>query len=185
MDGTRDASHNYAIGGSGDIYSFDLNWQNPAFLFSLPPLGSSEIWSGVAYDATNNSLWVSSFTSGEIEDFSLGGTLLSSFPLTFPPGAQPGASGLALDPGDQTLWTYFSGGGTFAQYSKSGALLSTQTYAALSTPNLWQNFGVSGAEFAYEDTTVPEPGVVFSTAIGLAILFLRRRRLPGSVPPRS
>jgi hypothetical protein len=58
IDGTRDATHNYAISTAGKIYSFDLNWQNPALLFTIPPLGASDVWTGIAYDATNNSLWI-------------------------------------------------------------------------------------------------------------------------------
>jgi hypothetical protein len=108
LDGTRDAMHNYAIGGMGSIYSFDLNWQNPVLLFTLPP--SPTAWTGIAYDRTNNSLWVAPSSHAEIQDFSLDGVLLSSFTLVFPPGTRGAPSGLALDPADQSLWTYFGGG---------------------------------------------------------------------------
>jgi hypothetical protein len=59
VDGTRDATHNYAISSAGMIYSFDLNWQNPTLLFTIPPLGTSDIWTG-------NHVWRQSGCKGRL-----------------------------------------------------------------------------------------------------------------------
>lgn len=89
--------------------------------------------------------------------------------------APQGPLGLALDPADQTLWSYNLRGGVFKQYSKNGNLLSTQTYAALSNFDPSNpNFVINGAEFAFADTTAPEPGGLLLAAIGLTVLCLKR-----------
>ena len=151
-DGTTDGTHTYAIGTlSGNVYTFDSNWQNAVPLFVLPTLGTSSLWYGIAYDPAGNSLWVLDINNSTVRNYSLAGTLLSSFILTVPAGAANGAGGLALDPADQTIWTSFGGYGRgpffLAQYSKGGTLLSSQTYSAMSS------FDLTGMEFAMATLT--------------------------------
>src|SRR6266498_1448340 len=143
VDGTRDATHNYTISGGGSsgtageghVYSFDLKWQNPRLLFKIAG-GNFDAWEGIAYDATNNSLWVASSGNSTIQNYTLDGVLLSSFTALIRPHA------LALDPADQTLWVVvglnpldITHSAVLRQYSKTGVLLTTKTYPLLATFN--------------------------------------------------
>jgi hypothetical protein len=163
VDGTQDATHNYTVDGIfGNVYSFDRNWGGGAVLFTLPaPAGS--LWTGVTYDATNNSIWATDFLNSSIADFALDGTPLSSFTT-----AAPFPSSLALDPTDQTLWTASGLGAGLDQYAKDGTHLQTLTNAGL-------NLNIGGMEFAPVDT--PEPAAFGLAALGMAALIAVRIRV--------
>ena len=63
--------HNYYVEDFGlkstgvtteSVYQTNLTWQNPTELFSVQPVpgtGESGLFTGIAYDPTNQSLWVS------------------------------------------------------------------------------------------------------------------------------
>jgi hypothetical protein len=141
-DGTTDAVRNYALGAlSGNVYSFDFNWENFQTLFTLPPITGGGLWLGITYDPSNNSIWVSGHSDGTIANYTMNGTLLGSFPAV----AGGVATGLALDPADQTLWLSRAFTGSFParidQYSKQGTFLGS------TAPLELQNFDVVGAEF--------------------------------------
>ncbi len=157
-DGTTDGTHNYAVGSlSGRVYSFDADWQNPTTLFTLPPTlpsGANALWLGIAYDATDGTLWVSTHNNlpNVVANYTSDGTLLSSFDLNTQYNL---ATGLGIDPADQTLWVGRDctiGCPAFAvrleQYSKQGAPLSISD----NYPDL-QTFDSLGAEFRF----VPVP----------------------------
>ena len=74
--------------------------KNPVEIFSRP--GASQAWIGVAYDPQNNSLWISGYRTDVIADYSLNGTLLSSFSTGL--GTDLEADALGFDPADSTLW---------------------------------------------------------------------------------
>ena len=97
-----------------NVIATDLNWQNPVVLFSVPGALNGQL-EGVTYDPTNNSLSISPIaTEANISEYSLTGTLLSSFStggLNF--------SALAFDPADGTLWASLSGTNLLYQYSTS------------------------------------------------------------------
>lgn len=176
-DGTTNGTFNYAWGvTSGIAYQFNLDWTNPVALFTLGNASGGRL--GITYDASNNSLWIAGFdgTVGTlISDYSLTGTLLSSFDIGH------GFSGaLALDPADGTLWlsNLISGGTlTLEQYARSASgsfgatqtILSSQTYTGISD-------GAFGGEFQYTGTVVPEPSTLLLGAIGVLGLAFRRIR---------
>jgi hypothetical protein len=163
LDGTQDAAHNYLVDAfGGNVFSFDTNWANPVFLFN-PASSPPAIWSGITYDAANNSLWLANPLTSTVADFTLAGALLSSFTTSASP------VGLALDPADQTLWTSDNNlPGVFEQYDKSGKLLQVQTYPTVGvTPG--------GMEFA-PATATPEPGVFGLAALGLVTLIAVKTR---------
>ena len=154
-DGTTDGMYNYfpdhnggLAEGSGGIYRTDYYWQNPQFVFYpqffRPPsfeFGSQGV-SGIAYDATNNSLWLSSKPSSWIADYSLDGVLLSVFDTgTQGPGEYNAA--LGVDPADHTLWLITNPTGLLRQYSLDGPtfghLLQSGTVAGL--PIQWVDSG--------------------------------------------
>src|ERR1019366_3973536 len=93
LDSTTDGTHNYlADVVSGGVYQTARDFTNPILLFY------AGAWNdvGITYDATNNSLWVSGWDNNfTVSDYSLNGTLLSSFSI----GHDRNAA-LALDPAD-------------------------------------------------------------------------------------
>jgi hypothetical protein len=181
-DGTSDGKHNYTVDlGNNNVIVTDLNWQHPAALFSLP--GTGRDWIGAAYDPQNNSLWISGYATDVIADFSLNGTLLSSFHTGLPmSGSIFGVLALGFDPADATLWFAYSGFNTLYQYSTSGAFLQSGIPSGLPT------YGVTGGndagDFAEpkrhvsELEALPTPPTLplLAPGLGLIALLVRRRR---------
>src|SRR5271165_402506 len=94
-DSTTDGSHNYLVDWfTGTVYQTARDFTNPTALFNV---GADNV--GITYDAANNSLWVSSYTNPTVADYSLTGTLLSSFST-----GHVENNALVLDPADHTLW---------------------------------------------------------------------------------
>ena len=157
FDGTTDGTHNYSVNyniGSENVYQTDRNWQTPVALFQVP-----EAYLGITYDRTNNSLWISNFHGTTVGDYSLTGTLLSSFNTTF-----NSITCLSLDPADNTLWMGSQNTkGTFYQYSKGGVFLQSDTYAALANQN------TLGGEFNIAAPAVPEASTTVSLGLLLAL----------------
>ena len=133
-DGTTDGTYNYFpdhngwfTEGGGGVYRTDYYWQNPQFLFYpqfLCPafqFGCQGV-SGIAYDPSNNSLWLSSRPSSWIADYSLDGILLAAFDTGdgFDPSTGLYNAALAVDPADHTLWLTRGWTGVLRQYSLDG-----------------------------------------------------------------
>jgi hypothetical protein len=161
-DGTTDGLHNYGVSYStGTVLRYDLYWGSPEPIFTAA--GSNPV--GIAYDASNNSLWTSDFGSGWVRDWSLSGTLLSSFDT----GLGEGFS-LAFDQADNTLWLMSSqNSGLISQFSTTGTFLETVDFG--STANYL------GAEFSLDPLAskpVPEPKSMLLGCLG-CLLFLGRR----------
>lgn len=156
-DGTTDGSFHYAWGvTSGTAYRFSLTWTNPVPLFTLGTASGNRL--GITYDPSNNSLWIAGFDGAVgtlISDYSLTGTLLSSFNI-----GHNFSGALALDPADGTLWLAKLNSPTLTleQYARSApgsfgateTVLNSQTYAGIQD-------GAFGGEFQYTGTVVPEP----------------------------
>jgi hypothetical protein len=109
----------------------------------------------------NNSLWIANYAGTNVRDYSLAGTLLSSFV------ANAGVYGLAMDYSDNTLWA--DNQGTLYQYDRTGTQLSTFA-DGLSLNTL-------GAEFQFSAASVPEPGTAYLGIAGLALLVFAKRRI--------
>ena len=177
-DGTTNGSFNYTWSvTSGIAYQLNLDWTNPVSLFTLGNASGTRL--GITYDASNNSLWIAGFdgTIGTlISDYSLTGTLLSSFNI-----GHSFSGALALDPADGTLWlSHLNSGGTLTleQYARSASgsfgvtqtMLSSQTYTGISD-------GAFGGEFQYTGTVVPEPSTwTMLVGGGLLVAFSSTRR---------
>ncbi len=157
-DGATDGSNIYVINwNTGNVTRLDLTWSNPQVLFSPGGAGN---YLGITYDPTNNSLWVAGWTTGTVANYSLTGTLLSSFTVPY-----TALTCLAMDYNDNTLWFGSQNTkGTFYQYSRTGTALSTQAYPALASQN------TLGGEFPYQAS--PAENVPALGTAGVAALVL-------------
>jgi hypothetical protein len=158
-DSTSDGTHNYLVdSATGIVYQTARDFTNPTALFTAP--GGRSAWGGITYDAANHSLWISGGDTTTVADYSLNGTLLSSFST-----GHPANNALAFDPADHTLWLVnVDYTGDLEQYSTSGALLSTGPYVGFA----------EGGEFS---EATPEPGtlIMFGSGIlGLAGILRRK-----------
>ncbi|OHE85949.1 MAG: hypothetical protein A3G75_04995 [Verrucomicrobia bacterium RIFCSPLOWO2_12_FULL_64_8] len=171
FDGTTDGNFNYVVSYTlGNVYRLNLDFTNPVQLFASA-FGSSL---SITYDATDNSIWLASWSTNTVANYSMGGTVLSTFSATVVGGS---LSSLALDPTTGTLWMGSqSTQGTFYEYSKTGVLLQTVAYPSLVSQN------TLGGEFAL--APVPEPGSWALFALGAAML-ARPWRLRGLSNGRS
>lgn len=166
-DGTTDGTYNYAIRqapGTDLIYRFGLDWSNPE---ALPGFSGQEL-SGITYDPRNNTFWTMS------------GSLVLNLNLTtndFPAAfylALAGDGAIAFDAADQTLWIlqYQSFvGTTFQQFSSEAGLNFRQPLQTFTLP-----FGVAGAEFALQNSAVPEPGTWAMLLLGFGGIGFALRR---------
>ncbi len=103
-DGTTDGRSNYAGGYfDGTVYRFTRDWTDPVPLFA-----TGLFLGGVTYDPTTRTLWVLDSRTldegglGEIRNYTMDGTLLSSFVVRG--GAAPQPFGLAFDARHRSLW---------------------------------------------------------------------------------
>jgi len=147
---------------TGEIFAFDRDWENGVPLFTV-----SSTFGGIAYDTSNNTLWVNNRSSGETRNYSLTGTFLSSFTASSNVGWS-----LAYEEASDSLW-YISDNitGTLFNYSKTGALLEQ-----VAIPGLTGN--ILGGEMAILGTSpIPEPSSVVLLGLGtIGFLFTQRRR---------
>ncbi len=166
-DSTSDGSHNYLVDlFGGTVYQTARDFTNPIPIFSTGVYNDA----GISYDAANNSLWISGDGPTIVADYSLSGTLLSSFNT----GHQYNKA-LALDPADHTLWLVNDDSnsprhGYLEQYSTAGVLLSTGPYVGVAY----------GGEFDLAANPTPEPGtlIMFGSGIlGLAGVLRRKINL--------
>ena len=119
----------------------------------------------MTYDPTNNSLWISGIGDWDvIADFSLTGTLLSSFST-----GMRGRYALAFDPADATLW--FNNSNLLYQYSTSGVLLQSGTPSGLPDADFL------AGEFA-EAPAVPIPAALplFASGLGVMAWWARQKK---------
>ena len=167
-DGATDGTGNFTtsywsneIGTLGTaVWRTDADWMNPVKLFDT----LAHRPSGIAYDPSNQSLWISEWQEGApvVRNYSMDGALLSSFSTS---GRY--STSLALDPKDGTLWMgSYNDLGYYYQYSRAGGLLSTSYYAELA------GVRTLGGEIA----PVPEPASYALLLAGIGLLALRFER---------
>ncbi len=152
-DGTTDGRSNFGIDTGGGVYRFDLDWSDPSLLFGAGSVGS------LTYDPTNDSLWVSQFSTSTVIEYSMGGAALRSFDT-----GHTQNMALALDHADGTLWLHDrTTQGTYEQWTKSGTRLTR-----VAVP------GMAGQNALAGEFQLPEPSTLLLFAIG-GLTALRRR----------
>lgn len=135
-DSTTDGvNFNYGVelGGQGRVFRTDREWANPKTLFSVSGRGNSI---GIAYDLSDDTIWIGGWGRAFLDHYSLDGELLGSF-------ATKGTlnSGLAYDVIDDTLWVVEGGQQRILrQYAKDGELLQDLVIEGLNGQTI-------GAEF--------------------------------------
>ena len=159
-DGTTNGSNNFVVDfNNNTVVQMNTDWTNASVLFNL---GTSTNYLGITYDFTDNSLWVSGWSVGVVEHYSMAGALLGSFATAF-----NSVSCLALDHATGTLWMGSQNTqGTFYQYSKVGAAMGSVTIPGLNVEN------TLGGEFQ----AVPEPTTIVALGLGLVALARLRRK---------
>jgi hypothetical protein len=167
-DSTTNGSVNFLVDQDvpyGGVYTVSTTFGGtPHLLFAT---GDDED-EGITYDATNNSLWIQDLATGVITDYSLTGTVLTSF-ATIGGVNNTGdlATALAMDV-DHTLWFDNYGTGTIDHYSTTGTYLGSATYAGLGY--------ALGGEIGAAPTPEPASLTLFGLgAAGIGLAGIRRR----------
>ena len=115
-DGTTDGEFNYAITfNGGHVWVYDEEWANGQLLFS-----AGGRWGGIAYDATDDTFWVSADRAAGMRHYDRNGNLLGEFPT------EPNLDwNLALEPSSGTLWVSTYRTNRLHNYAKDGTHLGT------------------------------------------------------------
>jgi uncharacterized protein YjiK len=120
--------------------------------------------SGITYDSTDQTLWISYIGSQDLQKYSMKGALLKSIDAVYAENAA-----LAFDPSDGTLWVVNGHTGYLEQFSTSGQALGEGPYVG----------PTYGAEFNLATTFVPTPEPGSLALFGSGILglagFVRRK----------
>ncbi|MBS0265675.1 MAG: hypothetical protein JSS02_27330 [Planctomycetes bacterium] len=152
-DGTSNGRNNFTVDfGSGNVIATGLYWGGPGTV-SFSTGTAYDL--GITWDRWNNSLWIQNYVTGVISDYSMTGTLLSSFAT--PDGSYAGDVGstaLAMDI-DRTLWFERYGTGYIEHYAIDGTYLGEKFYDGL------------GYALGGEIASCPEPA-----SIGMASVLL-------------
>ncbi len=149
VDGTTDGTtYNWLVGyDSNQVIQYDRDWANPTVLFTTPAEPT-----GITYDPTTGHLghlWLIVYSTATINEYTMAGTLVSSFPYVY--SGWMGA--LAYEPATDTLWAaaYLSGGELW-QYDKTGNVLQKVTVPAVDGYVWGGEFAIGGgADLIFAD----------------------------------
>lgn len=165
FDGTTNGVNNFTVdfGNNGAVIATDTHWGGSGTVLFYTGNNSDY---GITYDKWNNSLWIQNYGTGIITDYTMTGTILSSF------GDSDGGAktALAMDV-DRTLWFQALTTGAFEHYNVNGDFLGSVSYSGLGYAH--------GGEIVQDLRSVPEPSAFLSAATGGLIILgavVRRRQ---------
>ncbi|MBS1716985.1 MAG: PEP-CTERM sorting domain-containing protein [Armatimonadetes bacterium] len=142
--------------GSGQVKSWGLNYEGPGNVL----FNASQYDLGITYDSKRNEIWTSNWITGNLEEWSMNGTLLS---VTGTGGNLVGA--LGYDAADDSLWMKDNSRNAMLQFSAG-------THAYLNSYG-YQTY-VLGGEFGTSVT--PEPTSMAALGLGVVALLKRRKK---------
>jgi hypothetical protein len=151
FDGTNTYMVHWGGQTDGQVWTYDNNYGGGQFLFAA---ASGDL--GITFDTSTSTVWTSNFFTGTVTNYSLAGTVLSSFSV----GGS--AAALAYEASSDSLWLSNTSTNTIIQYNKNGSVM--QSYAAPAY--------VLGGEIY---NAVPEPGTFVAIGAGLLALYIRKR----------
>lgn len=169
LDGTSDGqNNNYGIeccGSPDSVIRANPDWSGSSTLFDLP---SNTGGSGIAYDTSAGTLFVSLF-DGSVLEYSLAGDVLNTFAIP----SVGGLAALAYEEVTDTLWALDRGNNELVQFSTSGSLLQSIAVPGFRPDNVW------GGEMSLAGDPVPESstlGAVFAALAALGFGAIRQRQ---------
>ena len=148
LDGATDGvQYNYAVeccDATNSVVRTDLNWEGSTELFPLTSAGSGG--TGIAYDTSDDTLFVSTFNN-DIQHYSLAGVLLGSYP-----SPASGLCCLAYDEAAGSLWALDRNSDDLIEFDKTtGAVIQTIDVPGFSPNNPF------GGEIAITGAPPPPP----------------------------
>jgi hypothetical protein len=133
LDGAAGPNANYAVeccGTPNSVTVAGLDWSNQQALFDLDPGNPpTDRGDGIAYDLSDDTLYVATLSSRTITHYDLVGNVLDSFVL---PQGQ-GLVALAYEQSTDTLWVSTDPTGTSCSSTRAGASCRTSWSRAAAT----------------------------------------------------
>ncbi len=160
---------NYGVECCGAVNSVTVanaDWSGQRTLFNL--VGNAA-GAGIAFDGSDNTLFVSSFDR-RITHYGLDGAVLGAFDLG------QFLVGLAYDESTSSFWGFNRSTRNLVQFNRAGTVLADVDFGNFAPSN---PFGGEMAVLGVAPAAVPEPGMLALTAAALMGLVLTRRRARG------
>lgn len=183
IDAGFDGTHTYIVDSTSNVFRYNADFSGSGtFLFNVSG-SSSRTPQGITYDTTTNTLWLSDYGAGRVQQFDLSGNELFSFAVVDNLGnLSSNNTALAYDFSDDTFWmnahraqTMGFGIGELWQFDRQGNFLQKIHGAQFGGPTSILYWG--GEIYATGESHVSEASTLGLIGLGLVGLgFAARRR---------